>query len=225
MSEQREVRKRRAARRASEAVSAGEVVGLGSGSTAAHAIRSLGERVAEGLDIVGVPSSYQAADVARAAGVPVRAPADVAGIDVAIDGADQVAGGDLIKGGGGAHTREKAIDAAADRFLVVVDDSKLADALDLAVPLEVLPDARPLVADRLRALDGEPTVRRVGGDAPALTDNGNHLIDCDFGRIEDVAGLADALAAVPGVVDHGLFVGLADAIYVGDADGVSVRSP
>lgn len=217
-------RKRRAGRRAAEVVADGDVVGLGSGSTAGEAIRALGERVADGLDIVGVPTSHQAADLAREAGVPVRALADVPGVDVAIDGADQVAGLELIKGGGGAHAREKVVDSAADRFLVVVDDGKLADRLHRPVPVEFLPDARPTVADRLRELGGEPVVRTgtaIGG--PSVTDNGNHVIDCAFGEIHDPAGLASELAGIPGVLEHGLFVGRADAIYVGEADGVAIR--
>lgn len=218
----REEAKRRAAEAAVEWVADDAVVGLGSGSTAAYAIRALGHRVDDGDDIVGVPTSYQSADVARSAGVPVRALADVTGVDVAIDGADQVANRVLIKGGGGAHAREKVVDAAADRFLVVVDDTKLASTLDVPVPIEVLPDARPAVADRLTALGADPIVRR-DGDRPFVTDNGNHVIDADFGTIERPASTADGLAAIPGVLEHGLFVDLADAIFVGREDGVEVR--
>ncbi len=219
----RDVHKREAAEAAVATVSDGDVVGLGSGSTAAHAIRALGAGVAEGLDVVGIPTSYQAADLAREVGVPVRAPADVSGIDVAIDGADQLAGDALLKGGGASHARERVVDAAADRFLVVVDASKRADALDAPVPLEVLPDARPFVAAQIDALGGTPTVRgATAKSGPVITDNGNQVLDCDFGPIPTPARLAEQLQAIPGVIDHGLFVGLFDVAYVGTETGVDV---
>ena len=142
------------------------------------------------------------------------------GIDLAIDGADQVADGDLIKGGGAAHAREKLVDDAADRFVVVVDRSKLADTLDGPVPVEVLPDARGTVADAVFDLGGEATLRTAERkDGPVVTDNGNLIVDCAFGRIDDPEALAARLSALPGVVEHGLFVGIADEVYVGDEGG------
>ena len=219
--------KRAAGVAAADAVPDGSVVGLGTGSTAAHAIRALGEAVAEGLDVRGIPTSFQARQLAREAGVPLTTLED-ATPDVAIDGADQVAddGAALVKGGGAAHAREKVVDAAAEEFLVVADESKLADALDVAVPVEVLPDAHPTVAATVRERGGEPTLRAAQRkDGPVVTDNGNLVVDCDFGTIDDPAGLAAALSAVPGVVEHGLFVDLADAVYVGTAAGASVRRP
>ncbi|WP_254864622.1 ribose-5-phosphate isomerase RpiA [Halovivax gelatinilyticus] len=215
--------KRRAAEAAAEAVEDGTVVGLGTGSTTAYAIEAIGRAVADGLDVRGVATSRQSAALARDAGIPVTTLSAVEGIDLAIDGADQVANGDLIKGGGAAHTREKLIDAAADRFLVVVDDSKLADRLDWPVPVAVLPDAEGVVADRIRELGGEPTLRPAERkDGPVVTDDGHLVLDCDFGELDDPAGLAAQLSAIPGVVEHGLFVGLADATYVGRDDGVDV---
>ncbi|MFB6173861.1 MAG: ribose-5-phosphate isomerase RpiA [Halobacteriales archaeon] len=216
--------KRRAGEAAAERVEDGTTVGLGSGSTAAHAIRALGERVEAGLEVDGVATSYQSRAVARAAGIDLVEPEDVEAVDVAIDGADQVADGNLIKGGGGAHAREKLIDAAAGEFLVVVDERKLADALGAAVPLAVLPPARALVGGDVAALGGEATLRGAAEKSgPVVTDNGNLLLDCDFGRIDDPAELAAELDALPGVVEHGLFVGLADAVYVGTGDGVRTR--
>lgn len=215
--------KRRAAGRVLEAVEPGMILGLGSGTTAAHAIRGLGERVEAGLDVVGVPTSHQAALVAREAGVPTRCLSDVERIDVAIDGADQVAGLDLIKGGGGAHTREKIVDAAADRFLVLVDETKLADTLDLPVPVEVFPAARRHVEDAIEAMGGAPALRVEDGDlGPALTDDGNVIVDCAFGVLDDPERVAAELSSIPGVVDHGLFLDLADAVYVGTAESVDV---
>jgi ribose 5-phosphate isomerase A len=223
--------KRRAGERAAELVDDGDVVGLGSGSTAAAAIRALGERVDAGLDVRGIPTSYQARQTALDAGVPVVELDQVSAVDVAIDGADQVATGDavaatsgappLLKGGGGCHAREKLVDAAALEFVVVVDPSKLAPALDAAVPVEVLPDARTVVADRLRELGAEPTLRGAAEKSgPVVTDNGNLVLDAAFDEIEDPAALAADLSAIPGVLEHGLFVDLADRVLVGREDGV-----
>jgi ribose 5-phosphate isomerase A len=220
-----EAAKRRAGESAAAAVTDGQVVGLGSGSTAAHAIRAIARRVDGGLDVVGVPTSFQSRDLAIEHGVPLRDLDEVEGIDVAIDGADQVTEtGDCIKGGGGAHAREKVVDAAADRLLLVVDPSKETDVLEDPVPVEVLPDARTTVADRVREAGGDPTLRAAERKSgPVVTDNGNLLLDCDFGRIDDAVGLARTLSVAPGVVEHGLFVGLADEVHVGRADGVDVR--
>ena len=215
--------KRRAGERAAAAVDDGMVVGLGTGSTAAYAVRDLGRQVDAGLDIRGIPTSFQSRDLAREVGIPLTT-LDDATPDLAIDGADQVADGDCIKGGGAAHAREKLVDAAADRLLVVADPTKMADTLDAPVPVEVLPDARTTVADAVREAGGEPTLRPAERkDGPVVTDNGNLVLDCAFGAIEDPDALATRLATLPGVVEHGLFVGLADAVYVGSADGVTVH--
>ena len=216
--------KRRAGESAADLPGDGDVVGLGTGSTAAHAIRALGERVDAGLDVRGIPTSFQSRELAREAGIPLTT-LDEASVEIAIDGADQVSdAGALVKGGGGAHAREKLVDADADRFVVVADPSKLVDELDYPVPVEVLPDARRPVADAVRAAGGEPELRRAERkDGPVVTDNGNLLLDCDFGRIDDPAGLAATLSSLPGVVEHGLFVGLADEVHVGREGGVDVR--
>ena len=218
--------KRRAGESAAEAVSDGTVVGLGTGSTAAHAVRAIGDRVAGGLDVRGVPTSFQSRQLAIEQGIPLVELDEVEGVDVAIDGADQVADGQLIKGGGAAHAREKIVDAAAGELLVVVDPGKLADRLDRPVPVEVLPAARPVVEERIAEFDGDPSLRTAEHkDGPVVTDNGNVVLDCEFGPIEEPRRLADRLASIPGVVEHGLFVDLADEIHVGDEDGVTVRTP
>ncbi|QLG28481.1 ribose-5-phosphate isomerase RpiA [Halorarum halophilum] len=221
-----EAAKRTAGESAADLVSDGDLVGLGTGSTAAHAIRRLGDRVDSGLDVAGVATSYQSRELAREVGVPLESLADVSRIDVAIDGADQVADGNLVKGGGAAHTREKVVDAAADRFVVVVDDSKVADVLSHPVPVEVLPDARATVAETVRDAGGDPELRAAERkDGPVVTDNGNLVLDCDFGSVTEPAALARRLSGIPGVLEHGLFVGLADELHVGDADGgVATRS-
>jgi ribose 5-phosphate isomerase A len=221
----RDETKRRAGESAVEAVDDGMVVGLGTGSTAAAAIRALGREVDAGLDVRGIPTSYQSQQLAREVGIPLSS-LEEASPDLAIDGADQVAAGDLIKGGGAAHAREKLVAAAADRFLVVVDDSKPAGQLHRAVPVEVLPDAVPVVEARLEALGGEPALRAAERkDGPVVTDNGNLVVDCEFGPIADAAALAADLASIPGVLEHGLFVGMADEVHVGTDDGVEVRRP
>lgn len=216
--------KRRAGESASELPSDGDVVGLGTGSTAAHTIRALGERVDSGLDVLGVPTSFQSRELAREAGIPLTT-LEEASVDIAIDGADQVAAdGALVKGGGGAHAREKLVDTDADRFVVVADPTKLVERLNAPVPVEVLPDARRPAADAVRAAGGNPELRQAERkDGPVVTDNGNLLLDCAFGTVEEPSALATTLAAVPGVVEHGLFVGLADEVHIGKEDGVGVR--
>ena len=216
--------KRAAGESAADAVSDGMVVGLGTGSTAAHAIRELGRQVDAGLDIEGIPTSFQSRELARDAAVPLTT-LDDARPDIAIDGADQVADGQLIKGGGAAHTREKLVDAAANRLLIVVDPTKEADVLDHPVPVEMIPDARQTVADAVRELGGDPELRAAERkDGPVVTDNGNLVLDCDFGPIADPGALATDLSVIPGVLDHGLFVDLADEIHCGTDDGVRVET-
>jgi ribose 5-phosphate isomerase A len=217
--------KRRAGATAVEQVSDGETVGLGSGSTAATAVRALGERVDAGLDVRGVPTSYQARRVAREAGVPLVTLEDALP-DVAVDGADQVVGLDdevvtLVKGGGASHARERVVDAAADRFHVVADATKVAGEVDAAVPIEVFPDAVPAVERAVREAGGEPELRAAERKSgPVVTDNGNLVLDCDFGTVAAPAALADRLDGTPGVVAHGLFVGLADVVHVADDERV-----
>lgn len=216
--------KRRAAESAVEAVEPGMTVGLGTGSTAGFAIDELGERIDQGLDITGIPTSYQSRRRARDAGIPLVTLED-ARPDIAIDGADQFAGTTLIKGGGAAHAREKIVDSAADRLLIVADPTKAAETLDHPVPIEVLPDARRTVSARVDDLGGEPILRAAERkDGPVVTDNGNLVLDCEFGAIEDAPALAARLSELPGVVEHGLFVGLVEEIHVGTADGVRIRT-
>ena len=216
--------KRRAGRSATAAVEDGMTVGLGTGSTAAHAIRRLGERVDAGLDVDGIPTSFGARELAREAGIPLTS-IDAADPDVAIDGADQVADGQLIKGGGAAHAREKVVDTAAERLLVVVDPRKETGVLDEPVPVEVLPAARGPAARTVEQRGGDATLRAARHkDGPVVTDNGNLVLDCAFGPIDNPGGLAASLSAIPGVVAHGLFVDCADEIHVGSADGVRVMS-
>ncbi|MCU4971948.1 ribose-5-phosphate isomerase RpiA [Halobacteria archaeon AArc-m2/3/4] len=219
--------KRRAGERAAEAVEDGSVVGLGTGSTTAFAIEAIGRAIDDGLEVRGIPTSFQSRQLAIDCDIPLTSLDEVLRVDLAIDGADQVSeAGDLIKGGGAAQTREKLVAAAADRFVVVADPSKLSARLERSVPIEVVPDAHTVVAKRVRELEpaGEPTLREASQkDGPVVTDNGNLMLDCEFGSITDPETLATQLSNVPGVVEHGLFVGMADAVYVGTDDGLEVR--
>jgi ribose 5-phosphate isomerase A len=216
--------KRRAGEAAAEQVSDGMAVGLGTGSTAAHAIDALGEAVDAGLDIVGVPTSFASRQRAIEQGIPIAELDEVDGLDLAIDGADQIVAesGDCIKGGGAAHTREKIVAAAAEELLIVVDPTKVAETLDHTVAIEVIPAARTGVEGAIEQLDGMPTLRQASEkDGPVVTDNGNLVVDADFGSIDDPAALAASLSGVPGVVEHGLFVGYTRAMYIGREDDVS----
>ena len=219
--------KRRAGEAAAEQVTDGMAVGLGTGSTAAHAIRALGNAVDSGLDIVGVPTSFASRELALESGIPLADLDEVDGLDLAIDGADQIVldSGNCIKGGGAAHAREKLVAAAADELHVVVDPTKVAETLDHTVAVEVLPAGRAGVERAVEALGGDPSLRRAANkDGPVVTDNGNLVVDCEFGEIDDPAALAASLSGVPGVVEHGLFVGRASTVYVGSDEGVSKNS-
>lgn len=217
--------KRRAGERAARAVEDGMVVGLGTGSTAAHAVRALGRAVDDGLSVRGIPTSAGTRALAVRVGLDLAGLDEVEGrVDLAIDGADQVAGSDLLKGGGAAHAREKVVAAAADRVLVVVDETKLTQTLAGPVPVEVLPEAVPVVTSRVERLGGDPDLRAGGRkDGPLVTDNGNLILDCAFGQIESPSSLAADLDPLPGVVAHGLFVDAADEVYVGTDEDVTVN--
>jgi ribose 5-phosphate isomerase A len=206
-------------RAAAGLVQPGMKLGLGSGSTSYHFIRFLGERVErENLRIEAVASSRDSEAVAREVGILLSEPRRGLRLDLAIDGADEI-GPDLslIKGGGGAHLREKVVVAAADYFLVIADSSKLVQQLgSFPVPLEVVPFALPWVMDRVEAIGAEPVLRleQGGADRPCLTDQQNYLLDCRFGGIDDPAQVAVRLEKIPGIVAHGLFIGYARAALI-----------
>jgi ribose 5-phosphate isomerase A len=220
-----ETRKREAAEAAIDAeVRDGMVLGLGTGSTARWLLEGLAERLADGRlrDLVGVPTSEQTAERCRELGIPLadleRRPA----LDVAIDGADEIDPGlRLIKGLGGAHLREKVVARAAARFVVVADETKMVERLGERAPLpvEVIVFARPL-CERLLRDAGWRAELRVRDGAAWVTDEGNHILDCRRDDWSDPAALGRDLHAMPGVVEHGLFLDMAAAAYVGCADGV-----
>jgi ribose 5-phosphate isomerase A len=214
--------KQQVAKAAAARVKSGSVVGLGTGSTTAFVIQFLGDRLKSGelKEIKGVPTSFQAAVLAKEHGIPLATLDDVDHIDIAIDGADEVdPHKNLIKGGGAAHTREKVIDALATEFIVVVDGSKLVDRLGstFAVPIEVLPMALAPVTRAVAKLGGKPELRLgVKKDGPVITDQGNMVLDVKFAEIADPAGLEKTLNNIPGVVENGIFVGLANLILIGE---------
>ncbi len=225
--------KRAAGLAAADLVESGMRLGLGTGSTTAYAIEALGRRVREeGLDVAGVPTSFAAERLARSCGIPLLSlddlgldtlPTATVPLDLAFDGADEVSPtADLIKGRGGAHVREKVVASLAARFAVLVDASKLVDRLGTIapVPVEVLPMAEPAVARALRGLGAEPALRMgERKDGPVVTDQGLWILDAMFDGIDDPAGLGAAIDAIPGVLGHGLFVGMATDVLVGEVDG------
>ena len=214
--------KRAAAHAAADLVPSGARLGLGSGSTFLLVLERLRQRIAdEGLQVSGVPSSQQTAEAAKAAGVTLLDLEQVDVLDLAIDGADEVdPQKNLIKGGGGAHVRERVVAAAAKELLVVVDDKKLVPVLGagFALPVEVLQFGWKQ-ALRMLTATGCTVTRRERDGAPFVSDNGNFVLDCKYAAIDDPAWLAEQLHGIVGVVDHGLFVGMTGRVVVGDASG------
>ncbi len=215
-----------AAESAAAQVTDGMIVGLGSGSTAALAVNTLGRRVAEGLRIVGIPTSERTAAQARALGIPLTTLAEVTQIDMTIDGADEVEEGtlDLIKGLGGALLREKIVASASKSLVIVVDDRKLVSHLGThnPVPVEVTPFGWQTTARRLLGLGAKPVLRRNADGEPFLSDGGHNILDCAFGAIASPGSLAKDLDHVVGLVEHGLFIGLTTEVRIAGADGVRV---
>lgn len=219
-----------AAERALDFIEGGMRLGLGTGSTAAKFVDLLGARVAQGLDVIGVPTSEATHDQAKALNIPLTTLDDQPELDLTIDGADELDSRlRLIKGGGGALLREKIVAAASKRMLVITDASKQVESLGkFPLPIEVisfgLASTRAHVEAQARALgcEGDIALRMTAGGQPFVTDSSNAILDCSFGRIAEPEALAAALAGIPGVVEHGLFIGLADTAIVGGPDGVNV---
>ncbi|AIQ29531.1 ribose 5-phosphate isomerase [Paenibacillus sp. FSL P4-0081] len=212
--------KQLAAEKAVEYVQDGMKVGLGTGSTAYWAIRKLGERVSEGLKITAVATSQASEDQARELGIPLVAFGEVDSLDLTIDGADELDGAlQLIKGGGGALLREKIVAMGSTRMIVVADESKAVTTLGkFPLPVEIVPFAWEWTVADLAKLGCKPELRRSGGEL-YKTDNGNYIADCRFEAIDSAADLALALQRIPGVVEHGLFIGIADMAVIGKNDG------
>lgn len=214
--------KRLAAEAAAAEVRDGMLVGLGTGSTAAHMIRALGRRVAAGLRIEAVATSLVSAELARSLGIAVRDFAGVARVDLTIDGADEIDDRLMVvKGAGGAMLREKCVAEASDRMVVIADGAKRVERIGRArVPVEVLPFARASV-ERALAERCEPALRLAGAE-PYRTDNGAYVMDCAFPNLSDPHDAARWLQAIPGALGHGLFLREVDGAYIA-ADGVVTR--
>ena len=212
--------KQAAARAAVALVEPGSIVGLGSGSTATYVIRFLGEHVRDGLKIIGIPTSQKIKQLAEQLGIPLATLDEHPQIDIDIDGADEIDPQlNLIKGGGGALLREKIIASASRRFIVVGDSSKqMAHLGKFPLPVEVIPFAQSLIAKRIAVLGAQVSLRGAGN--PLVTDEGHHILDCTFGEIVDPSALAEKLRAIPGVVEHGLFIGMAEMALIGKDGGV-----
>jgi ribose 5-phosphate isomerase A len=211
-----------AGRAAAELVVDGNIVGLGTGSTAYFAVIALGERVKTGLKIIGVPTSVATGELARSVGIPLSTLEAHPDIDITIDGADEV---DpqlrLIKGGGGALLREKIIATASKKMIVVADSSKLVSTLGkFPLPVEIIPFASAVLEKKITALGSICKLRNRTDGTPFVTDEGHHILDCTFGKIVDPPALARALSEMPGVVEHGLFIGIAKMAIVGKANSV-----
>jgi len=220
--EDRERGKEAAARASLQYIEDGSVVGLGTGSTVAYLLPLLGKAIKGGLDLIGIPTSKQVERAAADLGIPLSTLDEHPQLDVDVDGADEVAKFDLIKGGGGALLREKIVAAASREVVIVVDQSKLVETLGetMALPVEVLPFGWNVTSKSLARLGCSPTLR-LSGSRPYRTDNGNFIIDCSFGPIETPAHLEQEVWEIPGVLEHGLFLQMADVVLVGSDSGVT----
>ena len=202
----------------------GMVVGLGTGSTAAFAIDGLIARVRDGLRIVGIPTSERSAQQARDGGIALTDFAQHPKVDLTIDGADEIARGslDLVKGLGGALLREKIVAAASARLVIIADEPKLVAGLGgtVPVPVEIVPFGWETTSARLAALGGNPVLRKAADGSVFRTDGGNLILDCHFGPIADAGRLEQDLSRVVGVVETGLFIGMATTALVATAGGV-----
>jgi ribose 5-phosphate isomerase A len=218
--------KEAAARASLRFVKDGQVVGLGTGSTAAYFIKLLGEQVKNGLHIRGIPTSVRSRELAISLGIPLITLDDCQEIDVTVDGADEV---DprlrLMQGGGGALLREKIVASATRQMIVVADASKQVQRLGkFPLPVEVIRFAQALVARRIAALGAEVQLRRDAAGNAYVTDENNHILDCRFGEMRDPDRLARELSEMPGVVEHGLFIGMASvALFAQGSEIIELR--
>lgn len=212
-------------------VQSGMKIGIGTGSTAEEFVRLLAVKVAEGFDIIGVPTSERTAALCEELGVPLTTLEETPHLDLTIDGADELDGAlSLIKGGGGALLREKIVAAASDAMIVIADESKVVETLG-RFPLPVEVNLFGLAATRLAVEKAiadlglvAPLALRHKDGVPFVTDGGHYILDASFGRIPDTRALSDALFAIPGVVEHGLFLGLARTAIIAGASGIRTLS-
>jgi len=220
---EKEELKKLAGEKAVEHIEDGMIVGLGTGSTVEYTLRKLGEKVKNGLKIQGIPTSIHTKRIAKEENIPLTTLDENPEIDVTIDGADEVDSClNLIKGGGGALTREKIIAFNSKKVIIVIDDSKVVKALgiDFDLPVEVVKFGWTSTKKTLEELGCEVKLRKVMGEQPFITDNSNYILDCEFERIENSEELEITINNIPGVVENGLFIGLVDEVIVGGKQGI-----
>ena len=216
--------KKAAGVRAADMITDGMTVGLGTGSTAAHMVNRLAERIrTEGLHVTGVSTSWSTTLQCRSLGIPLKEMGEVAHLDMVIDGADEIDDNrNLIKGRGAAHLLEKIVASMTEEYVIIADSGKKVNKLGekFAVPLEIIPGAIAVVTERVKKLGGDLKVRMgaPGKDGPVISDSGNLIADAKFGIIEDADKLARDLEHIVGIVGHGLFVGMATKVILADAD-------
>jgi len=212
-----------AARKSLDFIEDGMVVGLGTGSTATCFIELLGERVQRGLKIRGIPTSRTSQELAESLSIPIVDFRQCPEIDVAIDGADEIGPGlALIKGGGGALLHEKIVASASKRFIIIADSTKVVTRLGkVPLPIEVIPAASPLVTRKLVKMGLSPRVRRLAPGSEFITEEGNLILDCECGEIPDPDALASSIRNMVGVVEHGLFLHMAERALVSDGKEVT----
>jgi len=225
MADDRDALKKLAGEKAVEYVESGMVVGLGYGSTAIHALRLIGELIRQGEleGIQAIPTADLIAEEARRAGIPLTSLEEHPRIDVTIDGADEVDPGlNLIKGGGGALLREKIVAQATTLYIIVIDEQKLSPILgtNFDLPVEIIPFGRRPLEEYLRSLGAEPQLRTKTDGKSFVTDNGNYILDCHFGPIDDPYALSVELKNKAGTVEHGLFLDLASEVIIAAEDGI-----
>ena len=221
---EREKLKKLAGEKAVEHINDGMIVGLGTGSTVKYSLKKLGELVRDGLDIKGIPTSINTKRIAKQENIPLTTLEENPELDITIDGADEVDSFlNLIKGGGGALTREKIIAFNSKKVIIVVDDSKIVKALgiDFPLPVEIIKYGWTATKKRLEEFDCTVELRKIMENEPYITDNGNYILDCEFERIDDPEQLEIDINSIPGVVENGLFIGLVDEVIVGGKQGIS----
>ena len=214
--------KRIAAQKAVEFVENDMIVGLGTGSTVKYALKNLGERVQEGLSIKGIPTSNETKKIAMKYNIPIVSLSEYPEIDITIDGADEVDSNlNLIKGGGGALTREKIIAYHSKMVIIITDDSKVVKSLgiDFPLPIEVVKFEWQATKRAIEKIGCNVELRKIFDD-PFITDNGNYILDCEFERINDPEQLEQDINMIPGVVENGLFIGVATKVIVGSKKGI-----
>ena len=220
---EKEELKKLAAEKAVENIEDGMIIGLGSGSTVEYTLKKLGQLVRDGLKIKGIPSSLHTQRIAKDEKIPITSFEENPEIDLTIDGADEVDSNmNLIKGGGGALTREKIIAYNSKKVIIVIDDSKIVKALgiDFPLPVEVTKFGWTATKKIIEKFGCIVELRKIMGNEPFITDNGNYILDCEFDKIDNPVQLENDLNLIPGVVENGLFIGLVDKVIVGSKQGI-----